>query len=271
MSRSKADTKFARLKWRRAFRNWELKAARWIEAIKAGYDPNQPRVPAGNSDGGQWTNGGGSDSGPVLSDANPDNFWKPGTRLAQANPNRPKKPKRPGIGHNAGPPLEPPPDIPKRKPPTHKERLSVARRIARWITAAAAGRYVRALILAEDVLEKAGWMDEFRGFIKSAFDPPKSLEQLQKDASKPTPGYDIHHIVEQTAARRAGFPDSLINAPENLVRIPRIRHWELNRWFAKKNEKFGMRSPREYLRDKDWEERVRVGREALIEIGVLKK
>src|SRR5262245_48375536 len=24
------------------------------------YDPNQPRVPAGNSDGGQWTSGGGS-------------------------------------------------------------------------------------------------------------------------------------------------------------------------------------------------------------------
>ena len=26
---------------------------------KAGYDPNQPRVPAGSSDGGQWTDGGG--------------------------------------------------------------------------------------------------------------------------------------------------------------------------------------------------------------------
>lgn len=27
---------------------------------KAGFDPNQPRVPAGNPEGGQWTDGGGS-------------------------------------------------------------------------------------------------------------------------------------------------------------------------------------------------------------------
>ncbi len=31
---------------------------------KAGYDPNQPRVPAGNPDGGQWTDTGGSRFGP---------------------------------------------------------------------------------------------------------------------------------------------------------------------------------------------------------------
>src|SRR5688500_4426169 len=27
-------------------------------ALKAGFDPNQPRVPAGSSEGGQWTRGG---------------------------------------------------------------------------------------------------------------------------------------------------------------------------------------------------------------------
>lgn len=32
-------------------------------ARKAGFDPNQPRVPAGNSDGGQWTDGGGLSGG----------------------------------------------------------------------------------------------------------------------------------------------------------------------------------------------------------------
>lgn len=63
MGRSDVDTKFSRLKWRRAFSNWERKATRWVEAIKAGYDPNQPRVPAGNSDGGQWTSDVGSGSG----------------------------------------------------------------------------------------------------------------------------------------------------------------------------------------------------------------
>jgi hypothetical protein len=28
-------------------------------AVKSGFDPSQPRVPAGNSDGGQWTDGSG--------------------------------------------------------------------------------------------------------------------------------------------------------------------------------------------------------------------
>ena len=34
-----------------------------IAALRAKYDPNQPRVPAGNPDGGQWTSGGGSAAG----------------------------------------------------------------------------------------------------------------------------------------------------------------------------------------------------------------
>ncbi|MFY9699920.1 MAG: hypothetical protein WAK34_16660 [Rhodoplanes sp.] len=59
--------------------------ARYQEACrKAGFDPDQPRVPAGNPGGGQWTSGGadgGSDTGGgindprILSDVTPDN-WK---------------------------------------------------------------------------------------------------------------------------------------------------------------------------------------------------
>jgi hypothetical protein len=37
----------------------EAKHAQLARAFKAGFNPNQPRVPAGNSDGGQWTGGGG--------------------------------------------------------------------------------------------------------------------------------------------------------------------------------------------------------------------
>jgi len=140
----------------------------------------------------------------------------------------------------------------------------------RWLTAAVAGRHLRAAAIVANTIEETGWLDEFRGFIQSAFDAPKSLEQLQREALDPAPGYDIHHIVEQTAARNFGFPDSRINAPENLVRIPRIRHWEINGWYSRRSEKFGMLSPREYLRDKEWDEHVRVGLEALIENKVIK-
>ena len=54
----------------------QIRAERLRRALKA-YDPNQPRVPAGNSDGGQWTSGGEDNTGlndpRVISDASPDN------------------------------------------------------------------------------------------------------------------------------------------------------------------------------------------------------
>jgi len=55
------------------------------------YDPNQPRVPAGHSDGGQWTSEGASEgrvNDPrTLSDAIPDNDWILGADYA-------------GVGHH---------------------------------------------------------------------------------------------------------------------------------------------------------------------------
>jgi hypothetical protein len=44
---------------------------RWLELslLDNKYDPNQPRVPAGNSDGGQWTDGGASGIGPMTTSA----------------------------------------------------------------------------------------------------------------------------------------------------------------------------------------------------------
>ena len=116
------------------------------------------------------------------------------------------------------------------------------------------------------------WLDTDRRFIETYQDPPKSLEELQQAVSSPGRGYNIHHIVEQTPAENAGFPRSSIDGADNLTRIPTLKHWEINRWFGKNNrgEKYQGLSPREYLRNKDWEERRNVGLEALIENGVLK-
>lgn len=91
--------------WVRPDRDRFLRLARFERK----YSPDQPRVPAGNPDGGQWTNsdggagtgtaasarpkpGNGSDSGRndprVLSDVTPDNNWKPGAQYAQASRGR---------------------------------------------------------------------------------------------------------------------------------------------------------------------------------------
>lgn len=95
-SRHSAHAPLLRLKWRLAFDRWEQKLARWVQAAKASFDPNQPRVPSGRPDGGQWTGGGGRggggsrptdarrNEGQILSDVNPENLQKPAARLAQA-------------------------------------------------------------------------------------------------------------------------------------------------------------------------------------------
>jgi hypothetical protein len=53
-------------------RGWDFVNRRY----KANFNPDQPRVPAGNPDGGQWTSDGGGNGGindpRVVSDALPD-------------------------------------------------------------------------------------------------------------------------------------------------------------------------------------------------------
>jgi hypothetical protein len=222
------------------------------------YDPNQPRVPAGNPDSGQRTRVGGSAghapqaaaSQPhtlAESDGSSDSI-EPTTWPAELEQWMRLAAVRRG-----------PPSIPTRRPPTSGERTSVMREVAKWLRENAG-----------QVIEGVAWLDEFLATIESYLDPPKTLEELQQGVSTPKKGYDIHHIVEQTSAEKDGFPRTVIDAPENLVRIPRMKHWEINAWYGRRNEDFGGVAPRDYLRGKSWSERVRVGRDALIENGVLK-
>jgi hypothetical protein len=62
----------------------------------------------------------------------------------------------------------------------------------------------------------------------------------------------------------------MISGPDNLVLIPRFKHWQITGWFMNKNSATENIPPREYLRGKDWAERRRIGLDALIEHGVLK-
>jgi hypothetical protein len=130
-----------------------------------------------------------------------------------------------------------------------------------------AGPFVGTILNA---LDAAQLLEEAYPYIKAYLDSPKSIEELQAAARFPERGYDIHHIVEQTSAERDGFPRSMIDSPENLVRIPTLKHWEINAWYQTENKDFEGRSPREYLRGKDWKTRRKVGISALIKYGVLK-
>lgn len=120
------------------------------------------------------------------------------------------------------------------------------------------------------IVEGVVWASELEPYVSAYLDEPQTLEELQKRVASPAGGYDIHHIVEQTPAENEGFGRDIIDGPDNLVRVPTLKHWEINSWFGTKQEEFGELSPRDYLRGKDWDERTRVGHEALVKHGVLK-
>jgi hypothetical protein len=107
-----------------------------------------------------------------------------------------------------------------------------------------------------------------RAEIESYRDPPRSLEELQRRAWTPEAGYDKHHIVERNQIDR--FSAEVINRPEKLVLIPRLKHQEINGWYSTPDPQFGGQSPREYLNGRSLAVQRAVGLEALRRAGVLK-
>lgn len=76
--------------------------------------------------------------------------------------------------------------------------------------------------------------------------------------------------MEKTPALKDNIDPDKVNSPDNLVLIPTLKHWEINSWFETRNPNYNWLTPRMYVRGKTWEERFKVGLEALIEAEVLK-
>ncbi|MBN9443839.1 hypothetical protein [Bosea sp. (in: a-proteobacteria)] len=208
-----------------------MRALACLQALveKGGFNPEQPRVPAGSPEGGQWTNGeGGGQS------------------------------RQPGIGDNGGPTLDPPKDPSADRSSKIKAAKALAKAIARQALRRAGP--IGAVVTA---IEAAHWLYTEWPSIRSYQDAPKSFSELQEQAGKKRPGYDDHHIVEQGAESREGFPRADIDGAGNIVSIPRYKHHEITGWYATRNAEFGNLSPRDYLRGRGWGEHMKVGRDAL--------
>lgn len=68
MLESETCARLRRVAWLLRARDVEIKLRNLGEAVaKANFNSNEPRVPAGNPDGGQWTDGGGGDREATLS------------------------------------------------------------------------------------------------------------------------------------------------------------------------------------------------------------
>jgi hypothetical protein len=234
------------------------------ELRKAGYRPDQPRWPAGSGDiSGRWSGGAGE-----------------GPQAAPKPPSAELPPRSWSIGHNQGPPLDDPPDIPKAKPEDQSEIWDFAKAAAKWLGRAGLRRVLEIGLEATvggpvgDILlamEAAYWLSQYLPYIYAYLDPPKTWEELQQNSGA---GYDKHHVVERWS-ENYGIPGAIIYSPQNTVPIPKLKHWEINRWLDLANDDFKDAageniSPRGYLEGKGWEEHRRIGIEALIKFGVLK-
>jgi hypothetical protein len=226
--------------------------AQYIDALEKRYNPAQPRVPAGHPDGGQWTSGDWGSAGTasshqaaseqqVLSDATPDNPWKPGAQYA-AN-----EPPPPGGGHNQGPPLEPAPEVPENLQYNTSPFWDFTKAAVRWLGRAGWKPLARVGVrigleatiggpIGDFLLtvEAAYWGYVAYPYFRSYFDPPKTLEELRQNTK---PGYDNHHIVEQWA-EEDGMPRNKVQSSENIVPIPKLKHWEINDWLGKSNPEY---------------------------------
>ncbi|WP_152529684.1 hypothetical protein [Aliihoeflea sp. 2WW] len=158
------------------------------------------------------------------------------------------------------------PELPEERPSSGRERHRVARLIAAFL------REATVTLRLGAILTRYVWLAESTAAdIRAYLDEPKSLDDLHKGVGEPKAGYDKHHIVERSSALDDGFPDTLVNGPDNLVRIPRFKHWEITGWYATRQVELGGLSPREYLRGARWEARMAMGLHALREAGVLEK
>jgi len=165
-----------------------VKAGPWDES-------KHPRWPVGapNSQGGRFAPTDSPGGAPSPSEPPPD--VPPLTVYAH---------KRPTIGHNQGPPLEEPPEIPQ-EPLSGSARTAFIRSAVRWLTLAfaEASPETEAFLLA---LQASSWiLQQCYPYIAAYFTPPKTLEELQNDAKTRAKGYEVHHNSEKGQAMQRGF------------------------------------------------------------------
>ena len=226
---------------------FELYGEAAVLLAKAWDESKHPRWQAGMRDGGQFRSADGSGN----------------ASLAEG------RSSSDGYSGNDEPPLEEPPHAPQIEPP--KARYALIKQIGRWMVqavAAGADKTVKDFMFKLEMLE---WITRlaYDRQLWANLDPPKTIQELQDAVSNPKPGYQIHHIVEQDAAERDGFPRSQIDAPDNLVLVPAMKHREITSWYMTPNKDFMGLSPREFLHGRSWEVRREVGLWALQDAKVL--
>jgi hypothetical protein len=117
--------------------------------------------------------------------------------------------------------------------------------------------------------------------MKTNYDPPETLEELQKAPTENILGYERHHIVEQTDANITKdielpgecvqkFGRDMIEDPSNIVWVPRLRHELISADYSSNVAGKGTPTVRQSLSQSDFATQRAAGLEALRKRGVLK-
>jgi hypothetical protein len=188
----------------------------------------------------------------------------------------PKQPDRSGVrlagdlpeGSDPTPGKDQPPEIPKTMPATTEERMAFVRTAVRWM--ARLGQLAPAVDVFFGALDQVEEINRLTAMIRTANDPASALSELQNRVGQDSePGYQDHHIVGQFEENRRQF-GSWIDNDENKVRIPTLKHLDINGRYSPSNPDYGGLSPRDYLRGRSWDAQTQVGLKVLRDFGVLK-
>lgn len=251
-------------------------------ALGCKYNASQPRVPAGNSDGGQWTSGNSGGSNAVAQPTGMIDFSEllglnDLSGLFSITPNQSDLDGLTQLagdfpaGDGSDPPSNEPPEIPIQRPETGGPVMKFIREAVAWT--GRVGRYSPYADTFFGALKQVDETNAITNVIKSANDPPRTLEELQDRVLLPDrSGYHRHHIAEEKAARNSEFSESLIQGRDNLVLVPLVKHIDITKYYATKvRQADGSRiSPRESIQGMSFEERRQFGLRVLRDHGVLK-
>jgi len=268
------------LAWGAAHRpgNAPIDVAAWVEravALEQKFDPNQPRVPRGHPDGGQWTDGDSSSD--FSSDENEgdrpltaDEEEAVAELTARARNLRFELGDRNVLLIFTG--------NPEKRPPKRAMKLlfylsdmitDLVEYSVRYGTAIEGVAWFWASVQEEfpniiTFMEPAKRWDQLVATTEyEAFDSQEAFEKKYRPAGA---GYEWHHIVEQ----KSGFSPTEIYNTDNIVRVAKGRHWKITSLMTQKREELGGLSWREWLRGRSFEEHMRVGWGLLEEAKVMK-
>jgi hypothetical protein len=207
-------------------------------------------------------------------DEHPRTGTKPNPGWFAEKPNEPKLPSKPGWSTS-----------------------SANKKVKKWIAEAAAeiipkaGRLVLGALPIFDAIsafvetlsptELNGGEDRLVAQMRTSFDPPKTLEELQKGPTENALGYERHHIVEQTDAnikkdidllgeRLQKFGRDMIDDPSNIVWAPRLKHELISADSSRNVAGEGTPTVRQSLSQSDFATQRAAGLKALRDRGVLK-